>query len=246
MPEAQPKSATLAKWREELGKDFKSAVVLPASVWGEPDWPLRNVERARSEIRAFAGAVKSLRPVAVVARSPAALRPGSAAFEKFLTLVPDLKTIAPRVVWDPAGVWERDAAKRAVRTIGVLVVADPLHDDVAGEPIVYARMRGLGADHRYHSGRLEDLADALEGAEEAFVVFDTQDAWKEAKRMKTVLAGPREAREERAADAVLGGSAGAPDEDEEDEEDDGNADDDDDDDDDNVGTDDDENGFGAP
>src|SRR5262249_9042970 len=146
-----------------------------------------DVGATRAELSALETAAKTLRPRALVLRTPAAVRPGSVAFNRFLELLEPAKRIAPVVVWEPQGVWEHDAAREAVARRSVVVVSEPLRDSVEGEGVVYARMRGLGGDRRYHEGRLEDLATAVGGAAEAFVVFDTSAGFSEASKLVGLL-----------------------------------------------------------
>ena len=47
----------------------------------------------------------------------------------------------------------------------------------------------LGVDRRYHVGRLEELAEALTSCDEAFVVFESGSAWREALGFKGIAAG---------------------------------------------------------
>jgi uncharacterized protein YecE (DUF72 family) len=195
-----PATKVFASWRSELGKDFRFALVAPAALWGEKDWPLRDDVAVNREFDRFASWAKALEPEVIVLRTPAAIRPGSAALERFLSLTGRVKRLARRVVWEPAGVWEREAAVAASKTAGLVVACDPLRDAIDDESIVYAWMRGLGSDRRYHSGRLEDLADALETSVEAYVVFDTEGAFREATRLEALISGAEAAEDEETID----------------------------------------------
>jgi uncharacterized protein YecE (DUF72 family) len=190
-----PAPKALARWREDVGDEFVFALVAPPSLWGERDWPLRDAEATSREIDRLANLVHLLEPRAIVLRTPPAVRPGTVAFKRFLDVAARVKKLAPVCVWEPQGLWERDDAKAAVAGLGLVVAADPLRDDVAGEPVVYARMRGLGSDRRYHSGRLEDLVDAVRDAEEVFVVFDTPTGYGDALRLMATASGAATAEE---------------------------------------------------
>ena len=50
-------------------------------------------------------------------------------------------------------------------------------------------MRGLGYDHKYHAGRLEEIAEKLADCEAAYVVFESGQAWREALKFAGVAAG---------------------------------------------------------
>jgi uncharacterized protein YecE (DUF72 family) len=205
-----PSPKVLAGWRAEVGDDFVFALVAQPALWGEPDWPLRDDKAVRPEIDRLTNVANALKPRALVLRTPASIRPGTAALKRFFGVVERLEKLAPICVWEPSGVWEHEAAVEAAADTKLVVASDPLRDDIEGETIVYARMRGLGSDRRYHTGRLEDLAEAIADAEEAFVVFATDTAFREATKLTAVLAG---------AEGEEDGETDEDDEDDEDEED---------------------------
>jgi uncharacterized protein YecE (DUF72 family) len=179
-PFPPPKKTNL--WRKEAGEDFVFALSVPESFWGEPEFPLKDPVHTRAEVDRLQNMISSLKPEILVFRTPLSVRPGSAAFERFRTLCVDrLQKMATVIVWEPTGIWERETAVKLMADLAnVLVAADPLHDDVSEESHVYARMRGLGVDSRYHASKLEDLLAAIEHCDEAWVVFETPSGFKEA------------------------------------------------------------------
>ncbi|MEI8255255.1 MAG: DUF72 domain-containing protein, partial [Deltaproteobacteria bacterium] len=184
-----PTPAVLARWRQEAGDSLVWSIVAPAVLWGEKDWPLRDEKAAQTEIDRLVNVAKPLGARALLLRTPASIRPGTVAAKRFHAAASRMRKMTPVVVWEPGGLWEREDAKAFVQDLGIIVVSDPLRDKVAGEPVVYARMRGLGADRRYHQGRLEDLMIAVAHAEEVFVVFDTAQSFVEAGRMRKLIEG---------------------------------------------------------
>ncbi len=89
--------------------------------------------------------------------------------------------IAENVIWSPAGLWQHDDAVRFADEFGALVACDPLRDEMTEEAdVVYARMRGFGEDQRYSMAKLEAMAEALDGAEHAYVIFESAESWREA------------------------------------------------------------------
>jgi hypothetical protein len=197
-------------------------------VWGHwyltegalPSWPLRDPAAVRSETDRLLNLADALGAGALVFRTPMAVSPGSVALGRMAPVFERARKALDVVAWDPAGLWERDAAAEHAEKFGVLAACDPLHDEV-DEPVVYARMRGLGFDNKYHSGRLEELAEALAGCEEAFVVFESGGAWREALKFAGIAAGA-------GASAFLDGEEGEDGDDDEDETPIGDPDDDDD------------------
>jgi uncharacterized protein YecE (DUF72 family) len=188
-----PSGKTVDKWRQDLPEDFVFAVVAQPQLWGERDWPLRDEKATAGEFDKLKAVVARLRAHVVVLRTPSAVSPNSAALRRFLPVAERARALAPVCVWDPQGVWEREAAQAVASPLGMLVACDPLRDEIAGEKVVYARMRGLGSDRRYHEGRLEDLLEALGEAEEAYVVFETPTGFGEAGKLLRLAAGAQAA-----------------------------------------------------
>ncbi len=176
-PPLPPKA--LARWRREAPETFTFAAVSPATLWGDPGFALRDPAKTRSELDRFANQVNALGARVVVLRTPLSVSPGSAALQRFLPVLAQAKRFSEVLVWEPSGLWERDSALLVAKESGAVVAGDPLHQKVEG-PVAYSRMRGLGTDTRYTMGRLEALATKLQGVTEAFVVFASVNAWREA------------------------------------------------------------------
>jgi len=195
-----PNAKVLTAWREQTGAGFGWSVVAPRSLWGEADWPLRDERYTQSEFDKLAHVCSVLQPQALVLRTPRALSPGSVACRRFLALLPRLRALVPVVAWEPTGLWERTDARVLVAAEGVVVVCDPLHDDLVDEASAYVRLRGLGGDRRYHRGKLEDLATVLGAVEQGFVVFDTDNGFSEAVQLRALLAGQEPAADDESDD----------------------------------------------
>jgi uncharacterized protein YecE (DUF72 family) len=186
-----PPPKRLQKLRSEVGDDFVLAVLAPVTLFGSEDAPLRDAAHTRAEVDRLQNAVSALKPDVIVFRTPKSLRPGTAALDRWLTLCRDrLCKMARVIVWEPTGIWEREAALEVTDDIENLIVcADPLRDDVSGESRVYARLRGLGIDNRYNDGKLEAIAEALAECEEAWVVFATATGFNEATKLDALAKG---------------------------------------------------------
>ncbi len=183
-----PSPKVLASWKKHCPAGFTYGLVAPASLYGDASWPLRDAAAVRSETDRLANNIDALGAGVLVLRTPMAISPGSVALNRFSPVLERLKKAAPVVVWEPSGLWEREAAVEHAAKFGAIVACDPLHDELDG-PIAYARMRGLGVDRRYHAGRLEELAEALASCDEAYVVFESGSAWREALGFKGIAAG---------------------------------------------------------
>ncbi len=208
-----PSPKVLASWKKHCPEGFVYGLVAPASLYGDASWPLRDAAVVRSELDRLANNIDALGAKVLIFRTPMAVSPGSVALTRFAPVLERAKKIVPTVVWDPSGLWEREAAVEHASKFGAIVACDPLHDELDG-PVAYARMRGLGVDRRYHAGRLEEIAEALSACDEAFVVFESGSAWREALGFTGIAQGV-------GAQAMLEGEEGDEDEegDEEDDED---------------------------
>jgi uncharacterized protein YecE (DUF72 family) len=182
-----PPTRSLQHWRQTSPEGFVHAVVAPPALYGDRDYPLRDAQATATELDRLSTVVGQLGAGVVVLRTPMAVAPGSAALERFKALLAKATGRFRRVVWDPAGLWEPESAVKIARPLGALVVTDPLHDDPTGEAVVYARLRGLGTDRRYHAGMLEDLVARLEGVTEAYVVFASEGALREARALARMV-----------------------------------------------------------
>jgi uncharacterized protein YecE (DUF72 family) len=174
-----PSPKVLAGWQRSSPEGFTFAAVAPDSLYGERDWPMRDPVKLQSELDRFGNQVNALGARVVVLRTPLAVSPGSVALKRFLPVLERARSFGAVLVWEPAGLWEREEALAVASDFNAVVAGDPLQNPPE-ENIVYARMRGLGSDQRYTMGRLEALAERIAGADEAFVVFDSGSAWREA------------------------------------------------------------------
>lgn len=176
-----PSPKTLAAQKKSAPQGFEHGLVAPASLYGERDWPLRDAAAVRSELDRLANFCDAFGAAVLVFKTPMAVSPGSVALKRFAPVLERAQKMAETVVWSPAGLWERDAAVEFAAEFGVIVSCDPLRDELdEDEGVVYARMRGLGEDRRYSMAKLEDLAGALDGVDDAYVVFESGEAWREA------------------------------------------------------------------
>lgn len=182
-----PSPKTLAQWQRSTPEGFAYALVAPPSLYGDPSWPLRDAAALRAEVDRFANLVDALGARVAVFRTPMGVSPNSVALKRFEPVLERAARIAPTVVWEPAGLWQREESLAVAEKHGVVVASDPLHDNVEGEAVVYARLRGLGADRAYTMARLEALAESLEGAETAYVVFASANAWREAIGLRKLV-----------------------------------------------------------
>lgn len=193
-----PSPKVLAGWKKHRSvtqDGFVYGVVAPSSLYGDPSWPMRDAAALRSELDRLANNLDALGASVLVLRTPLAVSPGSVALQRLTPVFERTQKLGVRTVWDPSGPWERRAAVAHASQFGVLVASDPLHDSIEDEAVVYARMRGLGFDRRYHASRLEEMAETLSACDTAYVVFDSSSAWREAVGFRAMIQGVDAAQE---------------------------------------------------
>lgn len=175
-----PAPKTLVAQRKSAPEGFAHGMLAPDSLWGERDWPLRDAAALRSELDRLANFCDALGASALVLKTPMAVSPGSVSLKRFAPVLERAVKMVETVVWSPAGLWQHDDAVRFAEEYGALVACDPLRDEMSEDDVVYARLRGIGEDQRYSMAKLEAIAEALDGAEHAYVVFESAEAWREA------------------------------------------------------------------
>ncbi len=175
-----PSPKTLATQRKAAREHFEHGLVAPDALYGERDWPLRDPAALRSELDRLANFCDAFGASVLVFKTPMAISPGSVALKRFEPVLERAQKMVETVVWSPAGLWERDAAVRFASEYGAIVTCDPLRDELDEDEVIYARMRGLGEDRRYSMAKLEEIAEVLNGVPDAYVVFESAEAWREA------------------------------------------------------------------
>jgi uncharacterized protein YecE (DUF72 family) len=186
-----PGVAVLRKWRAEAPARFAFIAVAPPRLH-------ETMRHDAGSEAALAEAVQALGAAAVLYPTLPAVSPDPRNREA-ITAVLRATPGGARAVWEPHGPWEyADAAALATRAGAVLAV-DPLNLAAPYEtekvppppgPIGYFRLPLVpGMRSGYDPERLEEIALALAGYEEAWVIFAHGEAWRDARRFRKLLAG---------------------------------------------------------
>jgi uncharacterized protein YecE (DUF72 family) len=180
-PNQVPKSTTLKKWRESVPSDFVFSVRLPAAVSRLE----RLDERALEEVCAT---VATLDASFCVMMTPPSVNPSARSKKLFEELLRQLSQRGvKRVVWEPHGVFERDEAEAWAEELGVLLAVDPTRDDPTPGPVVYARLRALGAGARVGAAAAERVAERIVEFSSAYVVVEGQGAERVARGLRETV-----------------------------------------------------------
>jgi uncharacterized protein YecE (DUF72 family) len=179
-----PSAATLRRWRRAVGPRFEFSVVA-----GPTLARLKPSPEADAELEAMLAAATSLEARVLVVSTPADVTPGKLWRDRLAALVDKLPRDASAIVWEPSGLWEIEDAAAFAKKLGVAVAVDPSRDQVPPGPIAYGRLRALGGTRAYSAAALTRVAVNIlsPGLRDAYVVFETAGALKEAKLLRGIL-----------------------------------------------------------
>lgn len=191
-PGAPPKASTLRRFRASLPEAFLVSLVIPPSCLRSSSGPLRFDDELEARFAWVLDAAAALSAKALVVPTGADVTPGQRDRDRLAALFARLPRAEGRhIVWAPSGVWEREQVEALAAREGVLPSFDPFEDPLPEGPVVYARVRTIGARSRISSGMIFDLAEFLleSGCDEAFVAIESPRSFREAVALQTVAAG---------------------------------------------------------
>jgi hypothetical protein len=191
-PGALPKVGTLARFRAALPEGFLCALVVPPSCLRGAGGPLRMDDELEARLTWVSEAAEALAARALVVATRPDVTPGQRDRDRLAAYFARLPRTGGRdLVWAPRGLWEREDVERFAEREGLLAAFDPLEDPAPAGPVLYARVRTIGARSRISSGMLVDLADRLfdTDAEQAFVSIESPRSFREAAALQAIAAG---------------------------------------------------------
>jgi uncharacterized protein YecE (DUF72 family) len=195
------KTATLKKWRKDVGTRLDFAIIAPAALAqvrpsAALDAALEHVLAAQRVLQA-----RHLLLVTPVEVTPAPLpreRLGKVV-ERLRAGLGEAKDLVS-IAWGPRGVWEPEEAARLAKKLGVDLCLDPLSDprEPFWDPALrYVRVSTVGGRTDLPPSRLRALAELLAAAERddanagrpggRVVVLTTPHAAREAKQLKALV-----------------------------------------------------------
>jgi len=188
--EPAPTPATLRKWRKSVPPHFDFSVVVgPHLSLLKPGAPLEE------DMTSALAAVDALEARCILIQTPAEVTPSALWRDRMAKLVARFPRDVTQVVWEPRGVWETDDAAVAAHKWGIVLAVDAAREPVPAGPIAYVRLRALGETRSFSASALEKVATAIGNRRDAYVVFETDSAMLEAKRLRTIAQtagkGPR-------------------------------------------------------
>lgn len=190
-----PRPATLRGWRKAVPPTFVFSVVLPSGVGALT--PGAELDAALEQALAVAAAVEAR---CVVLRTPASVRPTATNRKRLAAVIERVPAEGVVRCWEPLGIWEPEDVLATARSIGALPVLDASREVLPPGPLVYTRLRALGAGSVASAAAIERVADQLRGRREAFVVVEHR---AQAARIKAALHGALARRRDRTTPAAV-------------------------------------------
>jgi uncharacterized protein YecE (DUF72 family) len=162
-----PKPAALRKWRKAVPPAFVFSVVLPRVVSELVPGP--ELDAALAASLEVATAVEAR---CVLLSTPPEVRPTSQNRKRIAALFERIPADGVVRCWEARGMWERDEVVATARAASVLPVFDATRDEPAPGPLVYTRMRSLGAATLPSAAAVARMAGRLQGRREVFVAVE--------------------------------------------------------------------------
>lgn len=177
-----PSAATLRRWRKGVPPRFEFAVSAGPAVG-----KLKASAELETELEAMLATATTLEARVLVVPTAPEVTPSTIWRDRLAKLVDRLPRDASAVVWEPSGLWEVEDAGAFARKIGVTVAVDPSRDEAPDGPIFYGRLRAIGGTRAYSAAALTKIAANIGDRKDAYVVFETPGALKEAKALRGIV-----------------------------------------------------------
>lgn len=182
-----PRPPTLRRWRKAVPPTFVFSVVLPRAVGA-----LGSGEEVDAALETALAAASALEARCILLQTPPEIRPTAANRRKLAALFARVPAEGVVRCWEPSGIWEQEDVIATARSAGVLPIFDATRDDLPPGPIVYTRLRALGATASLGEGALQRVAEALSGRREAFVVVEGRGGVRVRQALLAAVARGRE------------------------------------------------------
>lgn len=177
-----PSDATLRRWRKAVGPQFEFAVVA-----GPGLGKLKASDALETELAALLKTVTLLEARAIVIATPSDVTPSKLWRDRLEKLIDRLPRDASTVVWEPSGLWEIEDAAAQAKKWGIVLAVDPARDPMPEGPVAYGRLRAAGGTRAFSTTALTKVAMTIGERRDAYVVFETTGALKEAKVLRALV-----------------------------------------------------------
>jgi hypothetical protein len=184
-----PTLATLARFGKQLSDRVQCAFVAPRSTWLTSKGALRPGPELDVGLDWISRAADIVRAKVIVLPTAAELSTGERDRALLAAYVERLKPTGRVIVVAPRGLWEAEHGLAFARQAGCVYGFDPLEDDAPEGPLVYGRVRPMGARPRLSEGHLAQIAERLlrANAELSYLAIESEQAPKDARRLAKIL-----------------------------------------------------------
>ncbi len=179
-----PNAATLRRWRRAAPPHFEFSVVAGPNLAR-----LKPGADHDAELKWMLEAATLLESRVLVVATPTDVTPSKLWRDRLARVVEQLPRDASAIVWEPSGLWEVEDAAKLGAQLGIVVAVDPSRDPVPRGDVAYGRLRALGGTRAYSRAALERVAANIGERRDAYVVFETTGALKEAKALRAIFRG---------------------------------------------------------
>ena len=182
---ALPRRPRLREWVERASDQLVFSVVLATAVA-----KLDDGSESAAGLDYGLKAAAALNAAWIVVRTPPSVTPTSRARRRLAELVSRLPSEQHRIVWEPAGLWEEDAALEVASELGVQLGADLGQGSVPPGPVVYGRLPKIASAGR--AAAAERVGREIVGRQEAYIVIEGDGLDRLARIIRAEAASPIE------------------------------------------------------
>ncbi len=179
-----PKPAKARAWRREVPPAFVFSVVLPSIVSSLKQSPESDAALAVALEHADALEARCL----VLITQPE-VTPTSLNKRRLAALVERLPRDVVTVAWEPRGVWTAAETSTLARELDLTMVTDATRDTSPKGPVLYTRLRGIGAGARSSASGLDRARGAFVGRRDVFAIVECDGAARVATALRAPLDG---------------------------------------------------------
>ncbi len=181
-----PAPATMRKWRKAVPPHFDFSVVAGPNLG-----KVKASAALERELELATAAIDALQARCFLLSTPPDVTPSALWRDRLAKLVDRLPRDATSFAWEPHGLWEIEDAAMLAKKLGIVLVVDAARDPVPPGLVAYVRLQAIGETRSFGISALERVVVAVGARRDAYVVFDTPEALKEAKLLRQVVqAGP--------------------------------------------------------
>jgi uncharacterized protein YecE (DUF72 family) len=177
-----PSGATMRRWRKAVPPHFDFTVVAAPNLSR-----LKAGEALEKELSAARDAIDALQARCLLLPTPSDVTPSALWRERMGTLLVRLPRDATHVIWEPRGVWETEDAAAQARKWGIILAVDAAKEPVPEGLVSYVRLRALGETRSFGPSALERVVQAIGARRDAYVIFETPGARKEAVALRQAV-----------------------------------------------------------